>query len=415
MTKISSLTLIGSSSGRNAGDAAIIAGLMSSVDKAVGRKLVYEIPTYRPEFIKTSYVEDARPVSMLPWHGSVGMYGLPSLASVKRTDGILIFDNMLFDRAINNPLFNFMPAAKWLCKEGKKSGKFLACYDIGAGPVATDRGRKMLAEIGQMMDFISVRDEDSMSLLREIGVTRPIILTADAALSVASAPEGIVKRALAEVGISADEPILAINVNAYLNTWTDDASKPLTKEEFATIYARALDKIAAKLKVPLLFVCTQHHDIEITNLVRQRLTTRVKQAMITNEKLGHHEIKGIFGKVGLLFAMRLHASILCSSAGTPVCSLAFQKKVKSYFSVLGLSEYTLSFKEFSEDALVAHVLKAWENRAQIRKQLSTRIPELIEKADLAAEVIALVSSGVSAEEAVQQVQGTSSVSKVQNR
>jgi len=99
---IHSVTLLGSSSGRNAGDAAIMSGVMDSVDAAVGSRLLYEIPTIKPEFVRNNYQNDVRPVSMLPWNFSVKMLGLPTYRSVMRTDLSLVFDAVLFDRSLYN-------------------------------------------------------------------------------------------------------------------------------------------------------------------------------------------------------------------------------------------------------------------------------------------------------------------------
>ena len=64
---IKSITLLGSSSGRNAGDAALIAGIMDSVDRRLGRRVSYEIPTINPRYIRECYDNDTVPVGMMPW------------------------------------------------------------------------------------------------------------------------------------------------------------------------------------------------------------------------------------------------------------------------------------------------------------------------------------------------------------
>jgi polysaccharide pyruvyl transferase WcaK-like protein len=390
---IESFTLIGSSSGRNAGDAAILSGMMDSIDTAAGKRLRYEIPTYRPEFVWETYQNRVRSISMLPWHGTAGMLGYPTLASMLRTDCTLIFDNMLFDRQLYNPLFNFMSTMRLFLPIAKRQGKLLGCYNIGAGPVMTPRGRAMLGEIGQMMDFLTVRDQESFDLMRELGVATPMIITADAALSVAQSPASRVDEIMQGLGLHQEPEILGINVNAYLNSWTEEAREPLTPDAFADVYARALDRIADKIGVPLLFICTQHHDITITQKVMTRMKSKIRKTIVTNEKYSHHDIKGVFSRISLLFAMRLHASILCSSSGTPVSGLAFQKKVTSYYKLLGIPEAAMSFKAFGEDAIVGHVTQQWEARAKTRSILAKRIPELIREADRAAYALQRIRLG----------------------
>ena len=45
---ISRIALLGSSSGRNAGDAALMAGIMEAVDHECGTGMQYLVPTIRP-------------------------------------------------------------------------------------------------------------------------------------------------------------------------------------------------------------------------------------------------------------------------------------------------------------------------------------------------------------------------------
>ncbi|GFP32415.1 hypothetical protein HKBW3S42_00720 [Candidatus Hakubella thermalkaliphila] len=96
------ITLLGSVSGRNAGDVALIASIMSEI-RNLHPEVTFEIPTINPAFIKKHYSHlVARPVSMLPWHLSVKMLGLPTFLSVRRADMVLVFDAVLFDRKLFN-------------------------------------------------------------------------------------------------------------------------------------------------------------------------------------------------------------------------------------------------------------------------------------------------------------------------
>ena len=388
------ICIIGSSSGRNAGDAALIGGIMNEIDQEVGRRLCYDIPTYRPSFIATTYPNDVRPVSMLPWHGSVGMFGLPTFASVLRSDLLLIYDNMLFDRKLYHPLFNFMPAAWTMFHLAKRAGKLLGMYNVGTGPVRTNAGRAMLRSIAELCDFITVRDEESLALLRELGVRNPqIIKTADAAIGVVPAPDERAREILRTLGLSAHTEVLGINVNTYLNSWAEGAASPLTREGFIATYAEALDEVAERLAVPILFVCTQHHDISLTEEIRGRMRHGKEARLLTNVTYNHFELKAVFRHLSLLFAMRLHANILCSSALTPTLALAFQKKVTSYYHLLGLDQYALSFADFSKERLVEHVCHGWAHRAEIRARLEEQIPLLAAQSRRSAALIARIDRG----------------------
>ena len=91
--------------------------------------------------------------------------------------------------------------------------------------------------------------------------------------------------------------------------------------------------------------------------------------------------------------MRLHANILGSSALAPIIGLNYQPKVKFYFELLGLNDYTISFDDFSVDGLKAHILKGWSEREAIGDILRRRIPRLQERAHSSSQFVKAVDEG----------------------
>lgn len=394
MAALNSITVLGSSSGRNAGDAALISGIMDSIDTACGTPLLYEIPTIRPGYITNNYKNRTRPVGMMPWQCSVKMLGLPTMASMLRTDLSLIFDAVLFDRSLFNPLFNFMSSIYLMAKLAKKRGKRLCCYNVGLGPVTTPTGRSMLRDLLEMMDFISVREESSYELLKELGVkNQNVLVGADAALTVTGSDPSRVKEIFDSVGLPFGQEIIGFNVNTYINTWAGAGQKTFSREEFIEIYAAAVNQVLAKLKVPAAFVATQHSDLALTHEIKDRVKSSNKVAVIDNVRFNHYEIKGALRHLSLLFGMRLHSQILASSELTPIIGLAFQSKVVHYYRALGLKDNCLSFDNFTENGLAEHILTGWHNRLRIKEVLSRRVPELQARALIAPQVIAAMHRG----------------------
>jgi polysaccharide pyruvyl transferase WcaK-like protein len=401
-----SITLLGSSSGKNAGDAALISGIMDTIDEACAAKLLYEIPTVRPSYILGNYENRVQPVSMLPWALSLKMLGLPTYRSILRTDLTLIFDAILFDRSLYNPLFNYLSTLYLMLPIAKRQGKRLGMFNVGTGPVNTPAGQKMLREVADLMDFITVRDEDSAQILRAIGCKNPhIIVATDAALNVRPCSDERAEQILNSVGLSSAQEILGININRYLDTWAGAGRSSMGRERFLTTYAAALSKVLAELNVPALFVCTQHHDVEITQALMSRVQSPQPLKLLSNVEHNHYEIKGVLGKVALLFGMRLHAVILASSALTPVLGLLYQPKVKYYLKTLGLEACGISFDDFNESALVQHLLKGWERRREIRSQLERVIPVQRGRAKKAATIVAALSRGERIEAALARAGG----------
>ena len=391
---IDSITVLGSSSGRNAGDAALLSGLMDTVDQACGEKLLYEIPTIKPAFIRDNYANRTKPIGMLPWNLSIKMLGLPTYRSVLRTDLSLIFDAILFDRSLYNPLFNFMSTLSLLLSRARNRGKQMACFNVGAGPVDTVAGQRMLRDIGNRMDFITLRDQESLNIMRTVGVTNPrMYLAADSALIVKSSDDIKVDVIMQRLGLEKEIALLGVNVNQYLDSWASPGRTPMSKEKFISIYAAAIDQVASEVDAAVVLVATQHHDVGLSKAVLDRLSKVRNKALLSNAHYSHYDLKGVMRRLDLLFAMRLHSAILCASEETPVLGIAYQPKVAFFFNSLGLSEYCMTFDDFSVDSVTAHLRRGWEQRETIRSHLKAVLPGLKARTYKAAELVAAMRLG----------------------
>jgi polysaccharide pyruvyl transferase WcaK-like protein len=393
---IHSLTLLGSSSGRNAGDAALMAAIQSAVNAACGRTLRFEIPTIRPHYIREHFPTGAVPISMLPWALSIRMLGWTTWRSILRTDLSLIFDAILFDRALWNPLFNFMSSLHVLLPAAHRRGRRVAAYNVGLGPVRTPTGRRMLKDLLELMEFITLRDEDSHMLLAELGVQNPrVLVTADAALAAPACSEARAEEILQRAGVpwNGNSPRLAVNINRYLDTWAGGDERRWGADRFLNAWARALERVVQDIGARVVFVVTQHADLNITRSLMQRVKSRAAMGVVSNTEYSHTEIKGVLGRVDLLVGMRLHAMILASSECTPICGLAYQPKVHHYYRRIDLPSWSLGFEDFSEEALRRLIRSAWEKRAEIRAHLETVMPRLKRLSQVPAELIAAMDRG----------------------
>lgn len=395
---INTVCLLGSAAGRNAGDAALISGIMEAVDHKLGRPLIYRIPTLFPGFVNRTYrAHRVEAVNVMPWTGSLKLFGWPSYRAVTRSDLSLVFDAVLFDRSLFNPMFNFLSSLYYLIPAAQRAGRKTGLYNCGVGPITTKLGAKMLKRVCDHCDFITVRDEGSADVLREIGVPEDrFVVTADAALNAPGIPDDQIAALFREIGLDPAGDILAININKYLNTWSDQRDQRWTTSDFLDLIAAAINKLAETVKAPLLMVSTYHGDIELTAELRRRLRVTQPVASIDNRQYDHYQIKGILSRVSLLFAMRLHAMILASSSGTPIAGLAYQPKVQHYFDHLGISDACTNFENFSADSLHAFMLKSWNNRQALRDTLKVQVPVMQQRALVAAECVARLDAGLAA-------------------
>lgn len=390
MSKI--ITLLGSASGKNAGDASIMSGIMESIAKAYDGPVTYKIPTPRPSYLKNYASHTVSPVSMMPWHGSVNMMGLPTLGAINSSDLTFIFDAVLFDRKLFNPMFNYLSSI-WALTKMMAKGKFIAGFNINLGPIDTKAGAKMLKDVIERCAFVCFRDYGSLAVMEQLGIRQEnCMVTADSALVVEPCSEARSEEILLEIGLPKDARPLAVNISSYMDTWARPRHKPLGEEGFLACFAEGINNFIHEVdpSLPVVFVCTQHNDIPLTKKLIEKIDHKIHKLLFTNVNYNHYEVKGFLSKCTMLLAMRLHANILGTGVLTPTVAVEYKPKVKNYFELLGQPEQCITFENFCPEKVTQALKAGYESRDRLRSELGVRIPELQARADIPGKIVAEV-------------------------
>ena len=86
------ICVLGNFSGRNAGDAAILGGLLEDLSSRYPG-LSFTVPTINTAFVRRAFARyRVAPVSLMPWNLSLKILGLPVFTSTLRSDLILVTD-----------------------------------------------------------------------------------------------------------------------------------------------------------------------------------------------------------------------------------------------------------------------------------------------------------------------------------
>ena len=377
-----SITILGSFSGRNAGDAAILASTISNIRK-LSPETRFEVPTLNPDFISknfdTSYV---RPVSILPWKFSLKFLGLPTLSSIRRTDCSLITDAILFDVDLYNPIFNYLFGLAFLVAYAKRLGKPIFGLNCGVGPINTKDGSRLLKYIGNNAQLMIVRDEYSRDLLKKVGVSKPpIIVAADSALTNEAVEPSRIKEIFYQNRIDTSRGLIGFNVTKYIDTWLAKSKQRLDKVSFQKIIAEVVDRLIEELDVDVVFVVTQPMD---SNFVKETINKIRNQRHVkiigSNWEYTNHELMGILGEMEMFIGMRYHSLVLSSAMNVPIVGIAYTPKIISLLKQIGQSKNVIEMRDFDAKKLYILSKNTWENRTLIRKEITPKIKNLKAKA-----------------------------------
>jgi polysaccharide pyruvyl transferase WcaK-like protein len=371
------LCLLGSNSGRNAGDAAILSSIIHNVQQAAPGT-TFEVPVPRASDLTNRFdPEIVRPVPMMPWNLSLRFIGWTTLRSIARCDAVLITDGIIFDVKLLNPLFNFLILLAVVIPYARLLGKPVIGFLIGVGPLDSALGRRLARMVCNRCDALWVREAHSKALLESVGIPADRIeIYADAALVTPPPSPERIDAILAENALDkSDAPMFGLNVNSYVDQWLK-ASEGVNRESFTRSLAEAIDKLVDETDYQVVLVLTQIMDVTYARNVLAMTRNRERVAVLGNDRYSAEELMGVAGRMRYFAGMRVHSIILASAANVPCIGLAYAPKVRHFMELMGTPECTLELADFTPDRLLEHIRLMEKDDASRRQAYVSRVDEL---------------------------------------
>ena len=381
--------VLGNFSGRNAGDAAILGGLLRDVS-ALYPGLLYVVPTINRSFVSRNFSRyNVRPVGLMPWNLSLKIMGLPVLAATLRSDVILVTDAILFDRNLLNPVHNYLLTLSHVLPLARKRGIPVILYNMSLGPVRTRAGRRCLKRILDCADLVITRDDVSLDLARDLGTpAEKLRAGADCALNVVPAGEERIREiARAEGILQGPRPSIGFNVNSYIDAFVRGGGPGIGRGRFLGIMRAVMDRAIESFDANAVMVITQPMDLGIAGELMEGLRNRDRVRLVSNRRYSHEELAGVLSRLEIFTGMRTHSLILATSVGTPVLGIVAYPKNRGYLRSIGMADQMIEFSDFSEKTLFEKVERTWRLRSELRRRLLPAIEREKEKARRSAQLL----------------------------
>ena len=367
------ITLLGNNSGRNLGDAAILSSILEEISGDIPGTKFY-VPSINPNWITKNYGSkyDVEAVNVMPWTGSIRLLGIPTIRCFAKSDAALICDGILFGKKLFNPAFNYLITLFFLYPFAKLLKCKLVCFNCGIGPFRSRLSRFMAKKVINACDMITMRENDSLQLAEEIGVTKPI--------------------ELADLGINLETTrVIGVNVTKYLDTWLAPAERKEQKLDLITEIAEGLNKAKENIeaedperKIAYIVFCTQPMDLKIC----KKLASLIQAKVLDNSELLSHDIQAAMRECKLFIGMRFHSLILASSVGVPIVGLNYAPKVTGYMKLLNCEELGIELSKLNREKVTQNVSAAFSHRHYIKSQQQQIINNLRSGAGYATKLLA---------------------------
>ena len=345
----------------NAGDEAVLAGLVTGF-RAAPSATDLDLTALSGSPAETRFLHGIhaadryRPASLLP--------------AIARCDLFLSGGgSLLQDVTSAHGIFYYLGVVKMAQMLGKKT-VFIA---QGIGPLTLPRSRKLVAAVANNLSAITVRDEESAKLLREIGVSRPPIeVTADPALllfpPVLRAGGGRIRGANGGFGVA-------------LRPWPGHG-------QIGTEVAAACASLAGQR--PRLLPMQPGHDTEVSEQFAGEWARRCGSSPAPEVFAAADGLTSLLltiGRCDMMVGMRLHALILAAAAGVPSVALSYDPKVTAFMQASGQSDAVYDLNALNAGSLTEMVGRVWAERAQRAAALEAALPGLRAKAQRNVDVV----------------------------
>lgn len=203
-----------------------------------------------------------------------------------------------------------------IMKLAKLARKPVFIYAQGVGPISEDKNKKVVKKILNKVNYITLRDKESLDLVKSIGVTKDIDIVPDPVM-----------------GFSIDEFESNIcdkyNGLKYITVSVRDWEKATTN--FLEKIAKSCDKIIAS-GISVVFIPMHgEHDYKTSKKVVDMMT---ENADIFDYNASIEEKILCIKNSKLMIGMRLHALIFAATVNTPMIGISYDPKIDSFLDIV---------------------------------------------------------------------------------
>lgn len=241
--------------------------------------------------------------------------------------------------------------------------KKVMLYANGIGPVSGKRNRRLVKQVVNKADLITLREEKSYEELLSMGVNPgKCFVTADPVFTMDGITPAQAQKILTEEGVPLDKPLVVVSVR----NWKD-------MDTFICKFAELCDTIVEKYERNILFIGMQMpNDLTVSEKVRKKMK---REAYILKGSYTPYEVMGIISQADFILSMRLHTLIFAARQRVPLIGFVYDPKIEYYLEKLDMPSGG-KLKEFDKEGTLALVDEMIRDKQKFMDKLEQKEAEL---------------------------------------
>jgi polysaccharide pyruvyl transferase CsaB len=291
------------------------------------------------------------PAERLTWRSPYAAARL--LALIRRSSAVLIGGGGL----LQDLLPHFYRPYLLLALAAKGLRRPVVFHAVGAYPPRTGAFSVLLRAALLRADAVTVRDEFSRRSLAAAGVNRPVVVTADPAITLRQ-PAGV-------AGSRIDQPpLIAVSLRPWYHL--GDVTPGGDTGELTETLARCLDAVVDATGCRLLFIPLHFGGPDDDRQIQKEVLSRMRCAEAAQLAAypGPLDALAAISRCGLLIGMRLHANILAAASGVPSIALAYDPKVSEFMHRLGCADRVLGLRDLCPAEIARRAMALLDRREE---------------------------------------------------
>lgn len=326
----------------NSGDDAILKALVESIRK-LNPYVRISVLSKNPEETRETYKVFA-----------IDSFNIFKLKKGIKENDMLIFGggSLLQDTTSSRSIWYYLYVIHTALKYKKK----IFIYSNGVGPINSAFNRRLSRKILDRVDYITLRDDDSLDYIREMGVkNKNVKVLSDPVFNLKESSEKTADNILKSFNISSEEKLYGINIRQWKNS--DILIKDLS------VFIKQMSKKSYKaVFLPMHFP----NDLEIINKLTGNLDN--SDYYIIDKKLKAEDMMAIIKKLDFTIAMRFHMAIYSIHQKIPVIALSYDPKTKALMKDFD-EDYCINVLEIKQGDIQAAYKKLEKDMSNYKLKL----------------------------------------------
>ena len=254
-------------------------------------------------------------------------------------------------------------------------------YTMSIGPFYHDIERRMVKRRFHNAGLILIREDTSLKLLENMGVTANVVRSVDSGFLFAG-KESV--RLHERLNIESSQELVGVTARKWLDAKSQEA--------YETELASALDAIIERHHVQVVFIpqVTSVHNSDDDRNVSRSIAARmqhVSQVHVMEDDYTHYDVKAMYDELDYIIGTRFHSVIFSLTSYVPAIAIEYEHKTSGIMRDLDLSKWTLKIEDVRSTKITDLFDELTKQKQEYVAHLRAVLPGYIQQAQGAIKLV----------------------------